>query len=66
MQAALEQSAAPEPEQVSEEIREAVHRVRRLMAQLHAEIGSAEPLEKESSRRSPMAERGGFEPPVEL
>ena len=51
MQAELEQAAAPEPEQVSEEIREAVRRVRMLMAKLHTEIGSAELSEQNEQIR---------------
>jgi hypothetical protein len=46
MQAELEQAAAPEPDEVSEEVKEAVRRVRALLAafmeKTHSEIGSAE------------------------
>ncbi len=54
MPANLEQPAIPEPEQVSEEFQEAIRRVRTLLARMYEEENDS------------MAERGGFEPPVEL
>jgi hypothetical protein len=53
----VQMEAKPEPEQISpeqisEEFHQAIHNVRVLLARLHEEVS--------------LAERGGFEPPVEL
>ncbi len=47
-----DQIAAIEPEQVAEDCHRAIEHVRELMARLHSQVV--------------LAERGGFEPPVEI
>ncbi|MBZ5604764.1 MAG: hypothetical protein LAO79_20895 [Acidobacteriia bacterium] len=57
-----ELTAVVEPEQVTEECTRAVQKVRALMARLHSQVSSPQVSPNERS----LAERGGFEPPVEI